>query len=69
MQDSNKTVSKTQAVWSTSRIERNKFFNQPVTGYVDTFQSVKQAVKAIFGANSPQYRQLASLTFRRIDTR
>ena len=69
MQDSNKTVSKTQAVWSTSRIERNKFFNQPVTGYVDTFQSVKQAVKAIFGANSPQYRQLGSLTFRRIETR
>ncbi len=66
MKTTNNAVSTTQAVWSTARVERNKFFNEPVTGYVDTFQAVKRAVKAIFGANSPQYHQFRGLSFRRI---
>ena len=66
MQATNNAVSTAQAVWSTSRVERNQFFNQPVTGYVDTFLAVKRAVKAIFGANSPQYEQLGDLSFKRI---
>ena len=66
MISSNNTVSTAQAVWSTSRIARNQFFNAPVTGYVETYQAVKRAVKAIFGANSPQYHQLGNLTFKRI---
>ena len=66
MKATNNAVSTAQAVWSTSRVERNKFFNEPVTGYVDTFLAVKRAVKAIFGASSPQYQQIGSLSFNRI---
>jgi hypothetical protein len=67
MISTNAAVSTKQAVWSTSRIERNQFFNAPATGFVDTYLAVKNAVKAIFGASSPQYQQVSSLTFRRID--
>lgn len=67
MISTNAAVSTKQAVWSTSRIERNQFFNAPVTGFVDTYLAVKNAVKAIFGASSPQYQQVSSLTFRHID--
>ena len=66
MISSNNVVSTAQAVWSTSRIERNQFINAPYTGYVDTYLAVKRAVKAIFGANSAQYHQLGNLTFKRI---
>ncbi|HLT53370.1 MAG TPA: hypothetical protein VKZ97_05755 [Flavobacteriaceae bacterium] len=66
MASSNNTVSSKQAVWSTSRVERNQFFNAPVTGYVDTYLAVKRAVRAIFGANSPEYYQMSKLAFKRI---
>lgn len=66
MKTTNNAVSTAQAVWSTSRIERNKFFNEPIKGYVDTFLAAKRAVKAIFGASSPQYHQISGLTFSRI---
>ena len=66
MISSNTAVSGTQAVWSTSRIDRNQFFNESVTGYVDTFLAAKRAVRAIFGADSPQYYQISKLAFKRI---
>ena len=67
MVSSNAAVSMTQAVWSTARIERNQYFNAEGTGYVDTFLAAKSAVKAIFGATSPQYQQVKGLMFTRID--
>nr|WP_315220918.1 hypothetical protein [uncultured Flavobacterium sp.] len=36
------------------------------TGVVDTAQTVKNYVKSVFGATSPQYRQVSALLFRKI---
>lgn len=63
---SNGNEGTSKAEWSTSIVERNKFFNQEYTGYIDIYASVKRAVKAIFGATSPEYKQISALTFVRI---
>ena len=36
------------------------------TGLVDTAQTVKNYVKSVFGATSPQYRQISALLFKKI---
>jgi len=38
----------------------------PQTGVVDTAQTVKNYVKSVFGATSPQYKQISKLVFRKI---
>ena len=38
----------------------------PQTGIVDTAQTVKNYVKSVFGATSPQYKQISKLVFRKI---
>lgn len=38
----------------------------PETGLVDTAQTVKNYVKSVFGATSPQYKQISKLIFRKI---
>lgn len=66
LRDGNSSASKSKAEWSTSLVERNKFFNAENTGYVATFQATKSSVKAEYGADSPQYHQVAHFKFRRI---
>ncbi|WP_417291069.1 hypothetical protein [Corallibacter sp.] len=60
------SVSTAKAGWSASLLKRNAFFNEAVTGYVATYLAVKHTVKAIFGANSAQYKQIGGLSFKRI---
>lgn len=55
-----------QAKYSTSIVDRNKFFNEEYTGYVDTYSAVKRAVKAIYGSRSPQYYQISAFAFAKI---
>ena len=38
----------------------------PETGIVDTAKTVKNYVKSVFGATSPQYKQISKLIFRKI---
>ena len=38
----------------------------PQTGIVDTAQTVKNYVKSVFGARSPQYKQISKLVFKKI---
>jgi hypothetical protein len=38
----------------------------PETGIVDTAQTVKNYVKSVFGATSPQYKQISKIIFRKI---
>ncbi|MEZ4802662.1 MAG: hypothetical protein R2797_07785 [Gelidibacter sp.] len=66
LRDGNAAASKSLAEWGTSLVERNEFFNAQYTGYIDTYQAVKRSVKAIYGADSPQYHQVAHFKFRRI---
>ncbi len=57
------------AGYHTSLVHRNEFFNAEYTGYVDTYVAVKNAVKAIYGGRSPQYKQISGFKFTRIKTR
>jgi hypothetical protein len=45
---------------------RNIKLYSPETGIVDTAQTVKNYVKSVFGATSPQYKQISKLIFRKI---
>ena len=51
-------------IWSNSRINRNNSLYNPLTGLVNTALDVKKYVKSIFGASSPQYKQVSGLEFK-----
>jgi hypothetical protein len=43
---------------------RNEVLYAPKTGMIDTALAVKEYVKAVFGANSPQYKEVNHISFR-----
>lgn len=52
---------------SNARISRNKILYQEKTGLVDTAFDVKLYVKSLFGASSPQYKQISKLAFKALN--
>jgi hypothetical protein len=48
---------------SNARIERNKLLYSENEGLIDIANGVKSYIKSIFGAASPQYKQLTNLKF------
>jgi hypothetical protein len=50
--------------FSNSRINRNTSLYNPLTGIVNTALDVKKYVKSVFGATSPQFKQISGLEFR-----
>lgn len=46
-------------------IKRDKLLFEPKTGLVDVALDVKKYVKSIFEANSPEYKQVSKLSFRK----
>ncbi len=63
----NSAVTSTYAPYSTSRIARDKHFNDPDTGLVDIAQYFKTYLKTAFGATSPEYKTVSKLKFVNID--
>lgn len=63
MQTANTNVSNSYVEISNSRILRNKTLYAENTGLYDTAMEVKKYVKSIFGATSPQYKQISSIKF------
>ncbi|MFM7486109.1 MAG: hypothetical protein ACKO13_04210, partial [Cytophagales bacterium] len=57
-------ITATTAV-SNARIARDKALYAETTGMVDTAQDAKNYVKSLFGATSPQYKQVSGLKFTR----
>ena len=49
-----------------ARIARNKILYTPKTGLVDTALDVKKYILSIFGASSPEYKQVSKLNFHNI---
>jgi hypothetical protein len=49
---------------SNARLARNEMLYKPGTGLVDTSLSVKTYIKSLFGATSPQYKQVSGLAFK-----
>lgn len=59
----NKAVADAHVVVSNARIARDEILDKPSTGLVDTVSDVKTYVKSVFGATSPQFRQISGLIF------
>lgn len=52
--------------WSNARINRNTVLYNPLTGLVQTALEVKKYVKSVFGASSPQFKQVSGLEFTNV---
>ncbi|UXE68850.1 MAG: hypothetical protein KA713_09855 [Chryseotalea sp. WA131a] len=61
----NTDVINTTTVLSNARIDRDNALYGADTGLVDVAQDAKQYVKSLFGATSPQYKQVSGLKFTR----
>jgi len=51
---------------SNARLSRNEILYKPDSGLIDTAAAAKMYVKSVFGATSPQYRQVSGLAFKTI---
>ena len=63
LQDANNQVTQTYTEWSNTRIIRYNLLYAKTTGFADTAQLIKTYIKSIYGATSPQYKQLTALQF------
>ena len=64
LKDLNTTAVTTYTDVSNSRIARNNILYSPVTGLVEIAGSVKKYVKSVFGATSPEYKQVSAIQFK-----
>jgi hypothetical protein len=64
MRTANLNVSVAYANISAARIARNEILYNPNTGVYAIAMEVKKYIKAIFGATSPQYKQVSSISFK-----
>ena len=62
----NDAVIASEVPLSNARIVRNDILYTEITGLCDIALTVKNYVKAIFGATSPQYNQISKLKFTKI---
>lgn len=65
LKTANTGVINTTTAYSNARISRDTALYAPNTGLVDTALEVKKYVKSLFGASSPQYKQISSLQFKK----
>jgi hypothetical protein len=63
LKTANTSVVNTNTAYSNSRIARNTELYAPTTGLVDLALEVKKYVKSLFGATSPQYKQISGIKF------
>ncbi|WP_434980139.1 hypothetical protein [Daejeonia sp. YH14] len=63
LQTENTNVITAEVAYSNARIARDKLLYSKDTGLVDIASDVKKYVKAIFGATSPQYKQISVIKF------
>jgi len=66
LKDTNAQVSKAYAEVSNSRLERNKILYSVDNGLVDTAGEVKQYVKSVYGASSPEFGQIKGIKFKTV---
>ena len=64
LQTKNTNIINAYTGYSNAMIERNQTLYNPLTGLVQTSKEVKQYIKSVFGANSPQYKQVSGLEFK-----
>ncbi len=64
LQTINLAVKNAFTPYANAIIARNKTLYNPQTGLIITVQSVKNYIKSIFGASSPEYKLINGLSFR-----
>ncbi len=64
LDNANKAVLKVENDLSNCRLIRNKEFYAPETGLTELARADKLYIKALFGANSPQYHQVSGIGFK-----
>lgn len=64
LQNKNTNLINAYTSYSNAMIDRNQTLYNPLSGLVQTSKEVKQYVKSIFGASSPQYKQVSGLEFK-----
>jgi hypothetical protein len=67
LQSKNTSLINSYTSYSNAMIDRNQTLYNPLSGLVQTAKEVKQYVKSIYGATSPQYRQVSGLEFKVIN--
>lgn len=66
MKAANTSVINAYTTWSNARIVRNDVLYKKTVGLIDIALEVKNYVKSIYGAKSPQYKQVSALKFKRV---
>ena len=62
----NTAVVETTIPLSNARISRNDILYKNDTGLYDVAMDVKTYIKSVFGATSPQYKQISKLDFKKV---
>lgn len=65
LQTANTNVINAEVAYSNARISRDTVLYSDDTGLIDIASDVKKYVKAIFGATSPQYKQVSGIKFKK----
>jgi hypothetical protein len=65
LQTANTAVITKYTDYSNARIDRNSTLYNEQNGLIETALDVKKYIKSVFGATSPQYKQVSSLKFSR----
>ena len=63
MKSRNTTLIHANTEYSNARLSRYQVLYNNLTGLCQITKEVKQYVKSVFGATSPQYKQISSLLF------
>jgi hypothetical protein len=63
MRTTNAAVMLAETPLANARQERNKLLYAPKSGMIDTALAVKEYVKAVFGASSPEYKEVKHIKF------
>jgi hypothetical protein len=64
MQAKNTQLIDAYTQYSNAIIERNQILYDPLTGMVQIAKEIKLYIKSIYGAKSPQYKQISGLEFK-----
>ncbi|QYS87649.1 hypothetical protein JJC03_07575 [Flavobacterium oreochromis] len=66
LQTKNTNLINSYTQYSNAMIDRNQTLYSPLAGLIQTAKEVKLYIKSIFGANSPQYKQVSAIEFSKV---
>lgn len=67
LQTANSMVINKYTDYSNARIDRDKTFYTAIDCLLETAQNVKKYIKSVYGATSPEYKQISGLKFTRLN--